>query len=161
MKKLMYLLLAVPMFFFASCSDDKDDLPQVDMSIDYSGAVSVNGELYAVQGDTIYFNSISVTPVREGKKAAIVSVSYYWDGWLMGVVPQPPFSASIAVTGNKVGKHLLSLQMPLVEDGCEAATAYTSYTVNVVASKDEIPNVGDNSNDGSSSSIDTRRPTIQ
>lgn len=154
MKKLLYLLLALPMLL-VSCNDE-DDLPQVKMSINYSGAATVDGELYAVQGDTIYVDSITIQPVREGKRASIISVSYYWDGWLMGVVPQPPFSASIAVTGNKVGKHILSIQMPIVEDGCAAATAYTSYTVNVVASPEDIPGGGDDL--GGS---DTRTPTIQ
>ncbi len=49
MKKLLYLLLLLPLGFFASCSDDKD-LPSVDITVNIENAVDANGKIYIVEG---------------------------------------------------------------------------------------------------------------
>ena len=79
MKKLYYvLLMALPVLYFASCDDD-NNLPDVDVSIQVDGGVSVDGKIYVVQGDTLKVESINVINNEEGKEAIITSATYSWD----------------------------------------------------------------------------------
>lgn len=60
MKKLFYLMmLALPMIFVA-CDDD-DNLPRVDITVDFDNVANVDGVLYIVKGDSLIVNSINVT----------------------------------------------------------------------------------------------------
>ena len=52
MKKILYaLLLALP-FALSSCSND-DELPEVNISVDYSGATEVDGVYYVIEGEEL------------------------------------------------------------------------------------------------------------
>ena len=67
MKKLFYLMmLALPMIFVA-CDDD-DNLPRVDITVDFDNVANVDGELYIVKGDSLIVNSINVTNLEAGKR---------------------------------------------------------------------------------------------
>ena len=76
MKKFYYfLLMALPVIFFASCDDDKS-LPDVDVSIQIDGGVRVDGITYVVQGDTLTVEAINVQNREQGKNAMITSATY-------------------------------------------------------------------------------------
>ena len=51
MKKLLYLLIALPLLAITACSHDDDDYPDVKIGFSYTGGTEVDGTLYAVQGD--------------------------------------------------------------------------------------------------------------
>lgn len=55
MKKLFFYLLALPLMAlaFTSCDDDDKDLPNVTLSIQYSGATEEDGTLFVEQGQTL------------------------------------------------------------------------------------------------------------
>ncbi len=138
MKKLIFFLPALLMLAFSSCSDD-DDLPMVDIEASYSGGVMVDGKLYIVQDEEFEITSVSATPLREGAKAAITSVVYGLDGWVIGASDIAPFGVTFEPETFATGKHVLSMRMMVAEEGCTPAVAYSATDVIVVASADLIP----------------------
>lgn len=147
MKKILsLLLLTLPLAMgFTACSDD-DDLPDVNMSITVSNATKIGDVIYVVQGDTLYIDSIAVVNNEAGKAAAITAATYYWDYQPLGTSMIPPYGFAIVTAapegefaGTPVGKHLLQIETPLLAVDKQLATAVLVYTVEVVASKDDIP----------------------
>lgn len=139
MKKLYYfLLMALPVLFFASCDDD-NNLPDVKVSIQVDGGVSVNDILYVVQGDTLKVEDIKVINQEEGKNAMITSASYSWDYMFLGVSVTPPFGVKIPTDNVQPGKHLLQIECPLFAVDKSPANLYMAYKVYVVESVDDIP----------------------
>lgn len=138
--KLIRLLLAaaLPLLALTSCHDD-DDLPDVTLNVDYTGATAADGAIYVVQGEPFAINSVSVTPVREGKTASVFNVTYGLDGWVLGVAVQAPYALEFDTSVMQVGKHILSMSMDIAETGCTLATGYYATTLYVVASADDIP----------------------
>ena len=151
MKKLVYLLLALPlMVIAAACSDDDSNLPDVSIHVDYKNAKVVDRQVYVVKGDTLVVDPIYVKSNREGKNAAIVGgVSYWWDGvpysfrlpngTLVNLNPVPPYRVTVPTAEAEVGDHSLTLLMNIAQEGSELASAAAGITVNVVASADDIP----------------------
>ena len=143
------LLLALPMAFInTSCSDD-DDLPDVDITLTVSNCQKVGNEIYVVQGDAMKIDAINVVNKEEGKAAAITSASYYWDQVYLGTSIVSPFGFEIQTVkaegenpGTPLGRHLLQIESPLLAVVKEIATCVLVYTVNVVASADDIPEGG-------------------
>ena len=63
MKKFLSLFLALPMLaFVASCDDDDSKVPDVSVSIEYSGGTLTDGVLTVVEGDTLKIEGLKVTP---------------------------------------------------------------------------------------------------
>lgn len=140
---------------FASCSDD-DDLPMVDVNTTYTGATMVDGTLYVVQDQAFEITSVVATPVREGAKVGISSVEYGLDGWVVGVTNVSPFGVTFDAGTFAVGKHLLSMRMGILEEGCSPAVGYYATDFVVVESADEIPTPSEETPQGT---INTR-PSI-
>lgn len=145
MKKfLLSLLVVIPAIFMASCHDDDNDLPEVDFNIEYSGGVIADDQLYVVQGDTLSVDSVWVTPRNNTKNAAVLSVTYRLDGWMIASTPFQPFSCVIPTAGLKPGKYVLGLQAPVVQVDKTPATAYTSRTITVVENAADVPSTARN-----------------
>lgn len=147
MKKFLSLLLiAIPLSFAVTSCNDDNDLPNVDMSIAISGGQRVDNVIYVVQGDTLQIDSIGVTNNEPGKAAAITAATYYWDYQRLGTSLLPPYGFAVVTTaptantpGTPLGKHLLEITCPLLAVDKEVATCVLAYTVQVVASPDDIP----------------------
>lgn len=139
MKKLYYfLLLALPMLFVASCDDD-NNLPDVDVSVEISGGVRVDGAIYVVAGDTLSIDAIKVTNKEEGKSAIITEAVYSWDYGPVLISVNPPYGASFETGENLVGSHLLQIQCPLFAVDKSPAMMYMAYKVVVVKDAQDIP----------------------
>lgn len=143
MKKFLSLfLLAIPMLAFVSCHDD-NDLPDVDFNFTFENATKVDGKLYAVQGQPFKVASIEVINKDANKGAMITAANYYWDYYYIGSSVQPPYAFEIQLSEDTpLGQHLLEMQAPLFAEDKEAATAVVSFTVEVVASAEDIPEAG-------------------
>lgn len=144
MKKYLYLLLLLPAMglAFTSCDDD-NDLPDVDFDVTISGGLKFDDGLYVVQGDELVIESIAVTNNDSSKDAAIGTPSFYWDGYLLGISPEPPYSFAIATDENTpVGRHVLEITCPVYAVDKSIATALLGYNVTVVASSDDMPQQG-------------------
>lgn len=139
MKKLYYfLLLALPVLMFASCDDEKS-LPKVDVSVQIDGGVSVDNEIYVVQGDTLTVESINVVNKEQGKNAIITSATYSWDYVYVGVSVTPPYGAEFVTDNMPLGSHLLQIECPLYAVDKSPAMMYMAYKVKIVESVDDIP----------------------
>lgn len=138
MKKLLYLLIALPALLFAACSND-DDYPDVKVGISYEGATSVDGTLYCVQGDTLTVDSVFVTPVNPNSRALIGSVTYVFDGRPLGIAPSEPFAISILTETIPTGSYDMRLQMSVFENGRTPGIAYVTVPVTIVKSASDIP----------------------
>lgn len=139
MKKLYYfLLMALPVIMFASC-DDKDNLPDVDVSITVDGGVSVDNVLYVVQGDVLKIESVNVTNRQAGKNAALGPVTYIWDGIPVGVSVEAPFGAEFNTENMAIGKHILQLQAPVYAVDKSVGRVYMVYKVQIVEDAADIP----------------------
>ncbi len=130
---------------FSSCKDD-NDLPDVSIQVEFKDATIVDGTIYVVQGET--FEVESVTPVNNESNKAVElgGVTYYWDYQAVGATNIKPFSMELTVTPETpVGRHILELFCPVYAVDKAPANAMISYTVEVVASADDLPVSGDTS----------------
>ena len=152
MKRIFYLLLVLPLLgLVSSCSDDKD-LPQVNLSIDYTGATEEDGTLYVVQGETLNVTALRAIP-EEGTKAATVGVAaYFWDGIPEGRTAISPFAISINTADMEVGQHYLGVNATVLQVDKEVGFAVTRFPIVIVANENEQP--GDQ--DGGTITPDTR-----
>ncbi|WP_303744271.1 hypothetical protein, partial [uncultured Muribaculum sp.] len=69
MKKLFYLLFALPLLLI-SCDDD-NKLPDIQMNVEISGATKSDGVLYIVQGETLTIDKITVSSTSATKGIAL------------------------------------------------------------------------------------------
>lgn len=137
MKKLLYLLLMLPLGFFASCSDD-NDLPSVDITVNIENAVDANGKVYIVEGEPLTVTGIDVKSLN-GKASGISGVKYVLDHVGMGYTIVQPFGGSIDSAYLPVGNHLLTLAFDVLQVDKSIAYAQLSTVVEVVASPDDLP----------------------
>lgn len=140
-KKFFYfLLLALPALCFVSCSDDGEDLPDVDFSLEFEGGVDVDGAIYVVRGETLEIKSITVTNNDKDKSALITSATYYWDAFRIGISAVPPYGFNIVVSEEApLGRHELAIECPVYAVDKSPAVANLFYKVMVVESADDIP----------------------
>lgn len=137
MKKLLYLLLLLPLGFLASCSDD-DDLPSVKVDVTFDNVVDHDGHLYIVAGEPLTVSSIT-TEGLGGKEAAISGVNYVLDHIGMGYTMTVPFGGTINAAYLPVGNHLFTLSFNVLQIDKSIAYAQLSNIVTVVASAEDLP----------------------
>ncbi len=141
MKRFLYLLLLLPLLAgVSSCSDDDDnDIPQVNLSLNYSGATVEDDVFYVVSGDPFVINSLTAVPV-EGTKAAVVSAAtYYWDGQPFYYTPVSPFTVSIDTEMLRPGRHTLGIYANILQVGKPAGFAVADFPVMIVERPEEQP----------------------
>ncbi len=144
MKKLFYLLLALPLIFVACDDDDDDKFPEVRVAFETSGSTVVDGRIYVVQGDTLSIDSIGVEAVNSKKQVAIGAVTYYWDYLAIGTNVVKPYNISLITKNVPLGNHLLQVECSLLAVDYPIITAFFTYPVTVVATAEEIPSGGTN-----------------
>ncbi len=137
MKKLLALMLMLPMLMLVSCSDD--DLPDVKMKVTYSGATSVDGTLYVVQDSTFSIDGLYVEAVNSKHNAALSGASYYWDFIPAGSTIVVPFGAQFDTSIYSVGPHQLQIVTNVLEEDCTPAVANVVLNIRIVESADDIP----------------------
>lgn len=144
MKRLLTIVaIALPMLLLTACSDDDKDLPDVDFVVDVQDAVYSDGQLYVVAGETLTINSIQVVNREQGKSALIPYADYYWDYIRIAQVVEPPFGVDIYINPEtRIGKHVLEIYAPIYAVDKAPAFGVLQYTVNVVASADDLPGDG-------------------
>lgn len=133
------LLALLPALAFTSC-DDKNDLPDVDITLQFDGAAYVDGTLYAVAGAPFSVASIDVTNRDAGKKAGITVANYFWDYQYLGSVVEPPYAYTIDLSENVVpGRYVLTIECPVIAVDKAPATATMNVNVVVVESETDVP----------------------
>lgn len=138
MKKIYYFLIALPLLaLISACSDDDKDLPKVDITIQYSGAVDEGGVITLAQGKVLTIDAINVTPVEASKKAVLGNTTYMMDGVPFFSTGVAPFGAEIDTSNLAVGTHTLSFYSQVFQDGKTPAFAIYSYPVNITDPADD------------------------
>lgn len=142
MKKLFYLLLALPFALMVSSCTNDNDLPNVDVTIAFDNAAVKEGTVYAVEETGLQITGITTKAVDSNKQSALVNVDYFWNR-----IPAP---------GLTFGSYPLELnlaEMPLVEKGANSLDLYgklleedksiANFTVSipivVVESEEDLP----------------------
>lgn len=137
MKKLLYLLLLLPLGFLVSCSDE-DDMPSVDITVTIDNAVDANGKIYIVSGEPLTVAGITAEGMG-GKAAAISGVNYVLDHVGMGYTIVSPFGGSINAAYLPVGNHLFTLAFDVLQVDKSIAYAQLSTIVTVVEKESDLP----------------------
>lgn len=145
MKKILFALLcALPLLGLYSCSDDDKSLPNVDFNLAVSGGTVYEGQIYVVSDSTLSIDAINVINNEQGKTAVIPYANYYWDGFFIGRSAIAPFGMNIVMNSPQVplGRHALTITCPVYAVDKEIAFSEVIYTVNVVASEEDMPDNG-------------------
>lgn len=141
MKKLLYLLLLLPLAFaVSSCGDDDDKVPDVIIRTTVSGAVMKDNVIYVVQGETM---GIQVTMINHsGEDGQMGVITFFMDHYNIGQALSPEVF-EIETATMPLGIHLLQAQMPVYVVDYPICWGYFDYPVKVVASDDELPEAPD------------------
>lgn len=141
MKKFLYLLLCLlPAVGLSSCHDDDKDLPNVDFNLQISGGEISGGEIYAVAGQDLTIDGITVTNNEAGKGVLIPYANYYWDYSFLGQSVEAPYGYNIVIPEDyPLGNHVLEITAPVYAVDKSPAFAVIVYNVVVVASTDDLP----------------------
>lgn len=139
MKKFLYLLLVMPFLCALSACDDDDNIPQVNLSIDYKGATLQDGVLYVVQGEPLEITALRAIPDEGTKAATISSATYYWDGIPAERIFASPFPVTVNTTDMEVGRHTLGVYANVLQVDKSIGFAAADFPVVIVASSDELP----------------------
>ena len=143
MKRILFLLLALPMLVVMVSCDHTDDV-NVTFSMDFGPDVTVvNGKAYVVSTGTFKIKGIGVRPVNTKHSAAITQVAY----WINGLPVYPitnvaPFGMSIAAENLAEGINTVTMDMTVIETDCPISTAVAQIDVVVVPTAEDIPSEG-------------------
>ncbi|MCI9172100.1 hypothetical protein [uncultured Duncaniella sp.] len=140
MKKFLYLLLALPMFAsMAACDDDDNNIPDVSVSIEYSGGTLNDGVLTVVQGDTLKIEGLKVTPAPNTGKAMLGQTTYFFDGRPFFTTAIAPFGVDIVTDDLAVGNHTLSVNSQIFQEGKSIGWGVFSYKLDIVEAPEDQP----------------------
>lgn len=160
MRKFLYLLLALPLLgFFTSCDDNEKNLPDVSLSIDYSGATEEDGVVSVIQGNTLEIEALKVIPAEGTKDAMLTNVVYTIDNIAFAVAPQAPFAVNINTAELPVGEHYLGVRATVFQDGKSVGFAIARFKFNVLPN-DNVEPGGDENGDNSGSGTLTPETTV-
>lgn len=136
MKKLYFLLLAIPMLLLASCSDDKD-FPEFKVKVDISGqtAVTENGVIQIAQGQQLTIDAITISETS-AKEITFGGATYYLNYVIQGTNIIPPYGMAFSTADLNPGKYLLQIYMPVYAVDYPISEAILSYVIEVTSPED-------------------------
>lgn len=137
MKKLLYLLLLVPLGMVTGCSKD-DEVKPFDMTLTLSGVTQDNGNFYTVSGNDVTIESLEVKAL-DGTSTSVANVVYFLDGMPLVGVPGDFFDGTFSTAGLPVGQHTLGVTGNLLQVGASIQNFAATYTLNIVQSEEDLP----------------------
>ena len=139
MKKIAYLILSLPLLLVSACSDERE-IPDASISASFSGVYVVpdENELYAVSGDTIVVEDVTVKS-QSGENVAIGPVDFIWNGFDIGTIPVAPFRYEITTSSLPNKYNMLTLRTNLLIVDHPIYTALVQYKIKIVPDKDSLP----------------------
>ncbi len=146
MKKLFYLFLPLLAIMVTSCDNDDKDLPNVTLSIEYSGATEQDGVLSIEQGQTLTIDALTVTPAEGTKQATLGQTIYYLDGVPFFSTVTVPFATEINTTNLELGSHTLAVRTTVYQVGKEIGFALAQF--NFVVTESTSDDTSDDSTTG-------------
>lgn len=150
------MLLPVMALAFSSCDNDDKNLPDVNLSIEYSGATEADGDLFVEQGQTFNVDALIVTPAEGTKKATLGQTIYYLDGVPFYSTVVDPFAVEINTTGLDLGEHSLGVRTTVYQVDKEIGFALATFKFMVV----QPTSSGDDNNSADSQGTLTPRVRV-
>ncbi len=143
MKKFLFALMALPlMTAFTSCSDD-DDVPDVDIKLEFAATNTViNNEVYVVKPEDIQVVAVKVTSNIKDQNAGTSNVSYFLDGYPMGTNYISPYGINIPTKDLDPGTYNLAYSLPVFQENHSIGSAAGGMKIHVVADAADIPSTG-------------------
>lgn len=140
MKKLIYLLCALPLIFGTACSDDDKKVPDATITASFSGVYVVPGDdvIYVIEGNPVVVESVKVES-NDKEEVAIGPVTYIWNGFDIGTTPVAPFKYVISTDYLTKTYNLLSLRTSLLVVDHPIYNALVQYKVQVVPDEESLP----------------------
>ena len=139
MKKLLYLLLLLPLGLFTACDKD-DDLAPFDMTITLSGVTQVDNTFYIVAGETFSIDNFQVKGTGD-KNNTCANVMFFLGGsplfpeyW-----PSEGFQYSYSTAGLEPGVYTLGVTGNLLQVDASIMSFASSYRFVVVGSEEDLP----------------------
>lgn len=137
MKKLLYLLLLMPLPFLFSCSDD-DDLAQVDMTLTLSGVSQSDNVFYTVAGENVTIENLTVKSLN-GNAATVANVIFYFNGVPLIGNPGNPFTGTFSTEGLESGTYTFSMAGQVLEVDKTITDFTYSTPIVIVESEEDLP----------------------
>lgn len=134
MKKLLLFLFALPLLMFSACSDD-DKLPSVNVEMTLSNVSKVGDTFYAVQGDEITVDGLSVKSLTN-KGATVTNVIYRLRqgnefAWITPSMDEP-FNYSFSTEDLSVGTYSLVVNATILQVDKSITQGYFGYPLQIV-----------------------------
>ena len=137
MKKLFYLLILLPFAMLTSC--DKDDVQPFDMTLTLSGVTQVDGNFYAVAGDNVSIDNLTVSSLGD-KKTTVANVMFYVDGYPLFVNPWDCLQALTFTTQNlPMGVNKVNVTGNLLQVGQPINNFAANFNLVIVDSEENLP----------------------
>lgn len=138
MKKLLYLLLLLPLTLVGvSCDDDDNRIPDVSVKTTIEGGVFHDNTIYVVQGEVLKINvALENHTDKDGQMGV---VTFFWDHYLAGQAVTVPYQFEVNTANQPVGTHLLQAEMPIYVVDYPICTGYFDYNVKIVPTADDMP----------------------
>lgn len=125
---------------FTACDDDDDkNIPDVSLSIQYSGGTLEDNTLYVVEGDVLTIDALNVTPAPGTGKAVLGNTTYFMDGVPFYVTGVAPYSVSIDTSDLAVGPHTLGVHAQIFQIDKSIGWGIFTYKLQIVESTDDQP----------------------
>lgn len=137
MKKLLYLLLLIPLGFLSSCSSD-DDYPSVDVEVTFNNASVYKNVVYVLDGTNLTIENIGVKSLN-GSQATLANITYYWDDIFQPELTFGEYPLTIATANQSVGKHYLQFNCKLLEVDKSILNGTFTYPVVILDNEEDLP----------------------
>lgn len=137
MKKLIYLLLMLPLAILASCTNE-ENLPDVDLTVSLSNVSKVDNTIYALEDSTIYIDGTTVKSLNH-HAAEISGIQYFIDNyvnWIMSDPLQKPYKAQINKGTLPEGSYDLLVEGKVYQGDSSRAWVHMAIPLKVVT---ELP----------------------
>lgn len=140
MKKLLYLLLLLPLAFIASCGDEEEDFPQVNLIlvIDNATIDNVTKEFYLLKGTPAEVESLKAHSLTS-QAAACTGCIFKIDGVQITDTNTEPFSSPIPTNKLSVGDHTLEAYTTILQVDKTIANGMISLPFKVVEKEEDLP----------------------
>lgn len=136
MKKIFYLFLFLPFSMLMSCSDK--DFSPVDMTLTMSGVTQLDDSFYAVSGEDITIESLTVKAI-DGTPTGLANVRYYFNGILLDGPFGYPFNGTISTEGMPAGTYEISMAGNLLQEDQPIKIFAVDYQIKIVNSEEDLP----------------------
>lgn len=138
MRKLLYLFFLLPFSLLMACSDDDNDLPQVDLTLTLSGVTLDNDNFYTVSGDDITMDDLTTSPLN-GKPSVLHDITYFFDGVPLVGEPGQPFMGTFSTEGIEPGNHSIGINGYILQEGSPISTFAVSFDLVIVETAEDLP----------------------